>query len=86
LRHLAATMTSDYGWLVETHAVWNPWWKERPQQMSQFQAWLLSPLTGKALEDGFFAYAREPFAKELSDAAQQFAWVQEAMSASSKES
>jgi hypothetical protein len=85
LRHLAATIAWNNGDLIENKGLPNGWWEESPTQMSQLRDWLLSPLTGKALEAAFFKYADAPFAKEFSDAVQQFGWVREALSKSHPE-
>lgn len=79
MQHLAATMEWNYCKLMDEQPLFNAWWQERPKQMSQLRDWLLSPLTGKALEEAFFKYAEQPFAKLLSDGIQQFGWVQLAL-------
>jgi hypothetical protein len=80
IQHLATVMDSNYSRLMENGLLFSPWWGERLSQMNQLRDWLLSPLTGRQLESAFFRYSTAPFAKQISDAVQQFAWVQEGLS------
>jgi hypothetical protein len=82
LQHVAALLNWNYGGLMKGEALFSPWWKERQFQMGQVRDWLLSKQTGRALEAGFFQYSDQPFAKQLSDAVQQFGWIQEALTIS----
>jgi hypothetical protein len=86
LQHLAAILNWNYERLIKGEALFSPWWKERQLQMGQVSGWLLSPETGKALEQAFFRFSGEPFAKQLSDAVQQFGWIQEALTSSTNRS
>lgn len=84
VRHLAGVLAFHYGELMEDQPLSGPWWEQRPKQMSQLRDWLLSPLTGKTLNEAFFSYGECSFAKQLSDAVEQIEWVQEAMARKSK--
>lgn len=79
LRHLAGVFDWNYGDLMQTGDLSGVYWEDHPGPRGQFREWLTAPLTGRLLEAGFFRFQDAPFAKELSDALQQFGWVREAM-------
>jgi len=78
LRHLAETLNWCGPDLVAGGELSNPWWPQPPVAANAFRDWLLSGPTKKKLESAFFRYAEEPFAKEISDAAQWYDWIAEA--------
>ncbi len=81
VQHLAETLSRNYGYLMRDERLGRPWWEERPAEMERLRQWLIAPATGEALNRAFFRFAEELFAKQLSDAAQQFEWVREALRA-----
>lgn len=82
--HLAKMLNWSCDVLATGQPLPSPWWAEREPQMSQVRDWLLSPLTGKALDAACSTYAKKPFACQLREAAQQFRQIRHALSGRSE--
>ncbi|HEY7832818.1 MAG TPA: hypothetical protein VIG30_04545 [Ktedonobacterales bacterium] len=70
LRHLADFVLENLNIVAGTDAEFSVFWQKDGERSRQVAAWLRDPQTRARLERGFFAYADERFAANLSEAVQ----------------